>query len=231
MDIFDNYRFPELKGEANYNSWKTDVSTVLMAKGLWQVTSGELEKPIIPTGELTTQAKNTYDKKLMTWQDKNDQVCTTIILNTGSGPRMHIENVGLAAEIWAILETKYSDFNLMEVYLAVGDLIRYKQSDFKSVRNYAEALNSSAAKLSDNGKVIPHWFLSNIFLLGLNKELEPCVFILIQEAKANNKSMDINEMAIALTDYYTLSNTKEKSKGKEPRKSSKSRKEAPKCGH
>jgi hypothetical protein len=47
------YKFPKLKGNENYESWKVEISSALKSKGIWWVTSGKLEKPEIPASDVT----------------------------------------------------------------------------------------------------------------------------------------------------------------------------------
>jgi len=201
MEGSDNYRFPKLKGSENYESWKVDATSALKAKGLWWVTSGKLEKPEIPDSKATTAAKKEYASTLLHWEDKNDRACGMITFSTEQGPRVHIVKIENAIQMWSTLQTQYGQSDLTTIYLAVKDLTQSKQSDFKSIQDYADSLKRAATKCSDTGNTVAPWMLSNLFLLGLNESLEPYIFGLIQSAKVNKTGLSIEDMTIALVDH------------------------------
>ena len=201
MDNMDSsFKFPKLKGNENYDSWKVDISNALKIKGLWWVTSGKVKKPEISENELNAEAEKAYKEELLSWKDKNDRACALISITMERGPRAHIRKVKIATEIWSKLKDQYES-DVMTLYLALKELTQSKQSDFKSIQEYADALKRVSIKCSNTGKEIPDWMLGYLFLLGLNEGLEPYVFYLIQTAKTNKASLNIDDMAVALSDH------------------------------
>jgi len=223
MEGTDNYRVPKLKGSQNYESWKEDMTSALQAKGLWMITSGSLEKPEAPESNSSTSTESTsavdapastaaikeYAIAAHYWADKNDRARGMITYHCETGPRVHISKITEATNMWFILETQYGQSDLTTLYLAIKELNRAKQSDFKSIQDYADSLKRVATRCSNVGKTIESWMLSNLFLLGLNESLEPYIFGLIQSAKANNFELLIDEMAIVLADHDKRSNEEE----------------------
>ena len=213
MDSYDSsYKFPKLKGNENYDSWKVDIAYALKAEGLWWVTSGKLEKPI-PTGDLTPAAKEKHNSALLTWEDKNDRACAMIIFATEQGPRVHIGHIEVAIKMWSILKDLYEESDIITLHLALKELTQSKQSDFKSIQEYADSLKIASIKCSNTGNSLPDWVLGHLFLLGLNEGLEPYVFGLIQVAKANNTQLNITDMAVDLAYYDKRLSHEESSKG------------------
>ena len=46
MERDETYKIDKLHGSSNYRTWKFSMRMVLQAKGLWEVVSGEEEKPV-----------------------------------------------------------------------------------------------------------------------------------------------------------------------------------------
>ena len=225
MDSSDNtYKIPKLKGNENYDSWRADIIDSLKAKGLWWVTSGKLIKPELPVGDITGAAINKHNDALLAWEDKNDRACGMIGLTVERGPRIHIENIEIATERWSILKDHYGDSDFTTRHLALKALTQSKQSDFKSIQDYADSLKRASVKCSNVGSPLPDWAIAHLFLLGLN------------EAELN-----IKEMAVALADHDKRSNHEEsagglavkfgKSKPRNPSKSRENSDKVPICEH
>ncbi len=89
MEDSNSYRFPELKGNENYESWGVDATRALKAKGLWWFNSGKLEKPEIPDPNVTAAAKKEYASAINHWEDKNDRACGMINFSIEQRPRIH----------------------------------------------------------------------------------------------------------------------------------------------
>jgi len=248
MEGSDSYRFPKLRGSENYESWKEDITSALKAKGLWMIISGKLEKPkpdasTAAASDASTAAKKEYATATHHWEDRNDRASGMISFSCEKGPRVHIAKVEDATKMWSILKTQYEQSDLTILYLAIKELTQSKQSDFKSIQDYADWLKRAATKCADTGKTVEPWLLSNLFLLGLNESLEPYVFGLIQSAKVNKSDLLIDDMTIALADHGKRSNQEENSSfksmvgqfgGKKPksRNNSKFRKNSDKtCSH
>ena len=141
MDSSDiTVRFPKLKGNENYNSWRADITDSLKGKGLWWVTSGKLIKPKLPAGELTNAATKEYQSELLAWEDKNDRASSMIGLTVDRGPRIHIENIENATERWSILKDHYEELNITTRHLTLKEFSRSRQSNFKSIQNYVDSL-------------------------------------------------------------------------------------------
>jgi hypothetical protein len=207
MEGSETYRVPKLKGSENYESWKEDITNALKAKGLWMVTSGKLEKPKADAS--TAAASDVTITATHHWEDKNDRASGMISFSCEKGPRVHITKIDDAREMWTILKTQYEQSDLTTLYLATKELTQSKQSDFKSIQDYADWLKRAATKCSGTGKTVEPWMLSNLFLLGLNESLEPYIFGLIQSAKVNKSDLLIDEMTIALADHDKRSNPEE----------------------
>jgi len=211
MEGSETYRVPKLKGSENYESWKEDITNALKAKGLWMITSGKLEKPAPLSSDASIADKKEYTTDVQHWEDRNDRASGIIGFSCEKGPRIHISKADDVTKMWSILKTQYEQSDLTTLFLATKELTQSKQSDFKSIQDYADSLKQAAIKCADIGKTVEPWMLSNLFLLGLNESLEPYIFGLIQSAKVNKSELLIDDMTIALADHDKRSNQEEDS--------------------
>ena len=51
------------------------------------------------------------------------------------------------------------------------------------------------------GNPVPSWLLSSFFRLGLNPDLEPYTFQMVNTARTQKRELEIDEMIIALVDH------------------------------
>ena len=56
--------------------------------------------------------------------------------------------------MWSILKTQYEQSNLTTLFLATKELTQSKQSDFKSIQDYADSLKQAAIKCADIEKTV-----------------------------------------------------------------------------
>lgn len=201
MESSDLYRFPKLKGNENYESWKVDIISALKAKGLWWVTSEKMEKPEIPPFDVTSTVKRAYNTDMLAWEDKNDRACEMIVFSIEQRPCVHIENIKGVIEMWVILKNQYEQSNLIIIHLIIKKLIQTKQLNFKFIHEYVNALKRVFIKCASIENSVFNWMLDHFFLLNFNEELKSYIFELIQSIKINNFILLIKSMIIALTDH------------------------------
>ncbi len=79
------------------------------------------------------------------WEDKNDRACGMITFSTEQGPRVHIGKIVIVTQMWATLMNQYEQSNLTTLHLAIKELTKSKQSDFKSIQDYADSLKRAGS--------------------------------------------------------------------------------------
>ena len=222
-----NYKIASLKGSANYDRWSEDIRGILALDHCWLVTIGKEiapktpqalpeEKPAEVSGEIvlveavvnTKSAKDAheakmerYEEKLLDCDDKYSRACATIRLNCEDGPRVHIKGVESPHEIWSILKNQYESSDLATRDNAVSQMVHQTQSDFSTIAEYGEVIKKGAAKCAEMGNPVPSWLLSSFFQLGLNPDLEPYTFQMVNTVQTQKQELEINEMIIALVDH------------------------------
>ena len=200
------FKISKLTGNENYEAWRMDISNYLKMKLLWRVTEGSDRLPSEGPKQkgdapVTDEAQEKYDTSVRNWEDKNGQACATIMFSIDKGPKGHVGTITNANKMWETLKTQYSESNITTLYLALGQMMQAKLSDYKSVQDYADALKRAAAKCSGTGKEVPNWMLGIMFLWGLSDSYKSYTFNLIMDAQRNNSDPDIDDMAVALADH------------------------------
>ena len=142
-----------------------------------------------------------YKEKLLDCDDKYSRACATIRLSCEDGPRVHIKGVESPHEIWSILKNQYESSDLATRDNAVSQMVHQTQSDFSTIAEYGEVIKKGAAKCAEMGNPVPSWLLSSFFRLGLNPDLEPYTFQMVNTARTQKRELEIDEMIIALVDH------------------------------
>ena len=122
-------------------------------------------------------------------------------MNCEDGPRVHIKGVESPHEIWSILKNQYESSDLATRDNAVSQMVHQTQSDFSTIAEYGEVIKKGAAKCAEMGNPVPSWLLSSFFRLGLNPDLEPYTFQMVNTARTQKRELEIDEMIIALVDH------------------------------
>ncbi len=80
-------------------------------------------------------------------------------------------------------------------------MVHQTQSDFGTIAEYEEVIKKSIAKCAEMGNLVSSWPLSSFFRLGLNPDLEPYTFRMVNTARSQKRELEIDEMIIALVDH------------------------------
>ncbi len=142
-----------------------------------------------------------YKEKLLDYNDKYSRAFATIWLNYEEGPCVHIKGVESLHEIWLILKNQYESSDLATRDNAVSQMVHQTQSDFSTIAAYGKVIKKGAAKCAEMGNPVSIWLLSSFFRLGLNLDLEPYTFQMINTAQTQKRDLEIDEMIIALVDH------------------------------
>ena len=142
-----------------------------------------------------------YGDKLWDCDDKYLQVYATIRLNYENGPWVYIKGVEVPNKMWSTLKRQYKAFNLATWGNSVSKMIRHTQSDFKAIAKYWKSIKQAVAKYAEMENSVASWLQSFFFWLGLNSDLGPYIFQMINTARAQKQELEIDEMIIILVDH------------------------------
>ena len=167
------------------------------------VAGGTLVKAVINTDsakDVYETKMEKYREKLLNCDDKYSRACATIRLSC-NGPWVHIKGVESPHKIWSILKNQYELSDLATRDNAVSQMVHQTRSDFSTIAEYGEVIKKGAAKRAEMGNPVPSWLLSSFFRLGLNPDLEPHIFQMVNTVRTQKRELEIDEMIIALEDH------------------------------
>ena len=98
--------------------------------------------------------------------------------------RAQISKLKEASIMWQKLNEEYEPPKLYTRYLIFRDLVRARQSDYKSITDYALAIRQASARCANTCAPIPDWQQVCCFRMGLNPKMEQYIFALMESAKA-----------------------------------------------
>ena len=138
-----------------------------------------------------------YKDKLLGFDDKYSRACAKIQLNCEDGLRIDIKDVEDPNEMWNTLKRQDEASDLVTRDNTVSQMIRHTQSDFKTIVEYGKSMKQGEAKSTEMGNSVASWLQSSFFWLGLNSDLEPYKFQMVNTARAQKRGLEIDEMIIA----------------------------------
>ncbi len=104
-------------------------------------------------------------------------------------------------KMWNTLKRRYEASDLATRDNFVSQMIRHTQSDFKTIAKYGESIKQGKAKCTEMRNPVAIWLQSSFFRLGLNFDLEPYTFLMVNTARAQKRELKIDKMIIALVDH------------------------------
>lgn len=84
---------------------------------------------------------------------------------------------------------------------AVAQIVHQTQLDFSTIAKYGELIKKSAAKCAKIRYLVPCLLLRSFLRLGLNSDLEPYTFQMVNTAQTQKQELEIDDMIIARVDY------------------------------
>jgi hypothetical protein len=107
----------------NYFSWKSHMEDLLRSKGLYRITLGKEEEPIV-------------DEKKVKWDDKNDEAHRLIIISISPDLRFHLQGIDGPNKAWEKIEAMFGKHNIIRFHQSENQLITLSPNDFPCIEDY-----------------------------------------------------------------------------------------------
>jgi hypothetical protein len=148
MDKEDGYKVEPLQGSANYRTWKFTMKMVLQAKELWEVVSGEEEKP-------------TLEKDALSWERKARKALAIIALAMSGSEKENIIECATPKKAWEVLEKLYEGRGRNRKFMLLQELFKMYLSEregnmneyLRGIREKFSELATIGLKLEDDVKL------------------------------------------------------------------------------
>jgi hypothetical protein len=145
--VEETYKIEPLQGSKNYRTWKFSMKMILQAKDLWEVVSGEEDKPV-------------DENEALVWDKKGRKALALIVLGLAAEEKEHVIDCVGPKEAWDTLEKLYEGKGRNRKFMLLQDLFKmtlasYDGMDFylRSVREKMSELSTTGVKLEDDVKL------------------------------------------------------------------------------
>src|SRR5436305_8771008 len=173
------YKVELLQGSANYRTWKFSMTMVLQAKDLWEVVSGEEEKP-------------KTEPEVQAWDRKARKALATIALALAAAEKEHVIECTTPKAAWDILEKLYEGKGRNRKFMLLQELFRMSMEGEK-MDSYLRAVREKISELSTIGLKLEDDIKLAIILNGLPDRYRYLVVSLEKQ-----ESIDFDELTARL---------------------------------
>ena len=150
--------------DINYPEWSIQMRAILVKKSLWDVTSGDGDKPMGSPNSKTVRA----------WQRRNDEAIAEIQLNVEPDQLSHVTGTE-ASEIWTLLREVHSATGLGSRIVLRTEFYSQNMGAGMSIQGYVAQVRKSAFRLEQAGAEISDEERLGVLLAGLPPRFGPFV--------------------------------------------------------
>lgn len=129
----------KLNGD-NWSTWKFETRIILNGQGLFEIVSGEKQKPETPTEKTS-------------WSRDDAKAQTILVTRMEPGPQAHILSCETANEMWNKLKSVYDKESTVSIHLLQQRFFTM-QFDGSSVSDFLSKLEDIRVKLKQTGESI-----------------------------------------------------------------------------
>jgi hypothetical protein len=151
------YKIEPLQGSKNYRTWKFSMKMVLQAKDLWEVVSGEENRPETEKGALA-------------WDKKARKALATIVLGLAAEEKEHVIDCVESKEAWDILEKLYEGKGRNRKFMLLQDLFKMTLASYDGMDSYLRSVREKMSELSTTGVKLEDDVKLAIILNGLGEK-------------------------------------------------------------
>ena len=175
----DTYKIEPLQGSANYRTWKFSMRMVLQAKDLWELVSGDEEKP-------------EAEKAAQAWEKKARKALAAIALALSAAEKEHIIECVAPKAAWDIVEKLYEGKGRNRKFMLLQELFKMSMEGEK-MDSYLRAVREKMSELSTIGLKLEDDIKLAIILNGLPERYRYLVVSLEKQ-----ETIDFDELAARL---------------------------------
>uniref|UniRef100_A0A0K8UDK8 Retrovirus-related Pol polyprotein from transposon TNT 1-94 n=1 Tax=Bactrocera latifrons TaxID=174628 RepID=A0A0K8UDK8_BACLA len=152
----------------NYDSWCTQMKSILIHTELWKIVSGKFVRNIAVA-----------DK----WDELDEKALATITLGVKTSQLMHIRKCKSSLEAWKALETLYKATGPVRKVSLYRKLINMKMEENDDILKYLNDFSNVADKLAEMDIALPDEVLVIMLLSNLPKSFDN--FVVAMETRDN----------------------------------------------
>lgn len=138
----------------NWNVWKFQMKVILMAKGLYEITSGKEKQPV------DDEEKDTK------WRLKDAKAQEALVTRMEEEPLSHVMQCETAQNMWEKLESIYDRKSSVSMHLLTEQFYNLKFEN-ESVNSFISKITNLCARIKQQGEQIPEKMVITKILMTL----------------------------------------------------------------
>jgi hypothetical protein len=210
------YKFPKLRGSANWDIWSLRAGAVLTQKGYIDVmrppTTHQPTEPIgydpNTTNPAQIHAQTQYQAELLAYQTycanreaQSYQAASLIRLLLEDGPLLQTRTVNDAFSLWGRLQALYEPTGFSSEFLLSRELFSTTLARCNgSIEAYLTSIRRLTDELAAKNLAIPNKVIAAYTLSNLGPEWENTVAIISQSYRSQNGDIDLTALFSQLAD-------------------------------
>jgi len=163
----------EKLNDANYESWKIQIKSVLVCNELWKYTCGT---------EIRTPDNSDV------WKLKDEKALALILLSVSKNQLNYVKKATTSHEAWVKLKTIYESRGPVRKSVLYKQLYRMKKEQGQSMMEFVNSFVDKVEQLEDAGIKLPEELTSVILLNSLPSDYEN--FCVAMESRDNIPTID-----------------------------------------
>lgn len=167
MDQSGSNQYIRLAGIKNWNIWKFQVGVVLKAKGVFEVTDGTIQKPVLGVND----DKNKYEEELRKWQKRDNTAQEILVSRMEENPMSHILNCETSNEMWIKLKSIYEQKSDVSLHLLQQRFFNFKY-DGEGIALFASKIEDLRTQLSQMGENVSDKMIITKIIMSLPEEFK-----------------------------------------------------------
>ena len=186
--LIQNWVFPKLKGQENYQPWAEKMESALKNSGLWQTVEQGRDVPNdLSADPPATEAQiRTNEADPKAWKDVNNQAAELIYTMCEEKPAEAIEEEEIAQNRWLKLKSDYTDSGFVDRFTKLEELWSTSLEHCgSSIETYVANIRTKSEDLKRMGAKIDDWILVSILLKNLDPKYKEFVHRLVTQLDDN----------------------------------------------
>lgn len=142
----------------NWIVWKFQIKVTLMAKGLYDITSGSEEQPV-------------GDGDLVNWRLKDARAQEVLVMRMEEGPLSHVMQCNSAYDMWVKLESIYDRKSDVSMHLLNEQFYNLKY-DNDDINGFVTKVTNLCAKMKQQGEDVPEKMVITKIIMALPEKFK-----------------------------------------------------------
>lgn len=145
----ENIRIEKLQNPSQWAAWRFTVRVTLNANEIFDVVTGEYEKPEPAADGATEQVRAASAKEITAWKKKDARAQKVIVSTLGEKPLMHILNCTSAKAMWDKLHTVYEQKHEAGKHLLQQRFFAFEKDSADDMATHISKLEGIVQQLKD----------------------------------------------------------------------------------